>query len=283
MFEMETRPLVRIVKMSLFYGIVFGLFGAICFPIFWVILSSFKLHEEIFTVPIQIIPSTLTLIHYQKIFNAIEITTYLKNSLIVASGTSLIAVAVGSLAAYSLTRFPFKGIKTIAQSILFSYMLPSILLSIPFYIMLSSAGLINSKLGLMFCHIGLVLPFVIWLFWGFFRTIPIEIEEAAKIDGAGRIAVLKDVFFPLALPGIVAGGVFSFIVSWSDYLFSSVIATKETAKTLPVGIAMLAMRDWISWEMLLPAMSIIVLPVLIIMIFVQRTLLEGFSAPVVKG
>ena len=124
---------------------------------------------------------------------------------------------------------------------------------------------------------------MIWLFWGFFRTIPLDIEEAARIDGSSRLRILVDIFFPLALPGIIAGAVFTFIVSWSDYLFASVIATKEATKTLPVGIALIASRDFLRWELILSATGVIIIPVLIIMIFVQKYLLEGFSAPVVKG
>jgi len=270
-------------KSILFHLMIFSILGLICFPIFWAIFSSFKIKEDIFTVPLKILPSAFTLDHYKALWSTTEVPHYFINSFLVAIGTSLLTVVVASLAAYSLTRFPFPGIGVVARSVLFSYMLPPVLLSIPFFIMLNKGHLLNTRIGLLFCHTALSLPFVIWLFWGFFRTIPLDVEEAAKIDGSGRMRILIDIFFPLALPGIIAGSVFTFIVSWSDYLFASVIATKDAAKTLPVGIALIASRDFLRWELILSATGLIIVPVLIIMVFVQKYLLEGFSAPVVKG
>lgn len=271
------------IKEKLFYFMVFSVFFLICFPIFWAVLCSFKIHEEMFSVPLKIIPSALTIEHYEKLILSTQIPRFFFNSFIVATGTSFLTVFIASLAAYSLTRFPFPGIGLAARSILFCYMLPPVLLSIPFFLMLNKVHLLNSRLGLLYCHTSLALPFVIWLFWGFFRTIPIDIEEAARIDGSGRMRILVDIFFPLALPGIVAGFVFTFIVSWSDYLFSSIILTKESVQTLPVAIAMITAKDFITWEVILPAMGLATIPVLLITIVLQKYLLEGFSAPIVKG
>ena len=270
-------------KRILFYLMIMSIFIIIAFPILWAILCSLKNYEEMFSVPLKIIPSTLTLSHYKKVLYSTPVPTFFLNSFLVAIGASFLTLLGASLAAYSLTRFPFPGRGTIAKLILFCYMLPPILLSIPYYLMLNVVGLLNNRIGLMFCHTALSLPFVTWLFWGFFRTIPVQIEEAARIDGAGRIKILIDIFFPLALPGIVAGFVFTFIVSWSDYLFSSVITTSESVQTLPIAIANIASKDFITWEVILPAMGIITIPVLIIVSILQKYLLEGFGAPVVKG
>jgi ABC-type glycerol-3-phosphate transport system permease component len=274
---------MRQLKKGFFYFFTFLLFGLISFPIFWAILCSFKTFEEMMSVPLKIIPSTLTLSHYQAIWETTQIPLFFGNSLIVATGASVLTVIVAGFAAYSLTRFPFPGISTIARSILFCYMLPPVLLSIPFFLMLNTTHMLNTRLGLMFCHTALSLPFVMWLFWGFFRTIPTAIEEAARVDGAGRMQILFGIFFPLAMPGIIAGFIFSFIVSWSDYLFSSVIATNERINTLPIAIANLASRDFISWEVILPAMGVATMPVLFIMVVFQKYLIQGFSTPVVKG
>jgi ABC-type glycerol-3-phosphate transport system permease component len=271
------------IKEKLFYFLAFIIFFLICFPIFWAVLCSFKTHEEMFSVPLKIIPTTLTIEHYKKLILSSKIPLFFFNSLLVATGTSILTIFIASLAAYSLTRFPFPGIGLAARSILFCYMLPPVLLSIPFFLMLNKVHLLNSRIGLLYCHTSLALPFVIWLFWGFFRTIPVDIEEAAKIDGSGRMRILVDIFFPLALPGIVAGFVFTFIVSWSDYLFSSIILTKEAVQTLPVAIAMIMAKDFITWEVVLPAMGLATIPVLLITIVLQKYLLEGFSAPIVKG
>jgi multiple sugar transport system permease protein len=274
---------MRQLKKIAFYFFAYFIFCLISSPIFWAILCSFKTLEEMMSVPLKIIPSTLTLSHYQAIWETTQIPLFFANSLIVATGASVLAVIVAAFAAYSLTRFPFPGIGAITRSVLFCYMLPPVLLSIPFFLMLNKTHLINTRLGLMFCHTALSLPFVMWLFWGFFRTIPKAIEEAARVDGAGRMRILFGIFFPLAIPGIIAGFIFSFIVSWSDYLFSSVIATNEPVNTLPIAIANLASRDFISWEVILPAIGIATIPVLLIMVVFQKYLIQGFSTPVVKG
>ena len=279
----RSSALVHTTRKVLFYSVVFAIFVLISFPIFWAILCSLKTHQEMFTVPLKIIPSTLTIVHYKKVWLSTQVPRFFLNSLIVATGSSLLTVFIASLAAYSLTRFPFPGIGVAARSVLFCYMLPPVLLIVPFFIMLHRVHMLNTRIGLMFCHSGLTLPFTIWLFWGFFRTISLDIEEAAKIDGASRMRILADIFFPLAIPGVIAGLMYSFIVSWSDYLISSVVMTSEETKTMPAAINALASRDWISWEVVLPAMGLATLPVLIMVIVLQKYLVEGFSAPVVKG
>jgi multiple sugar transport system permease protein len=279
----KSFDVVSSMKKLLFYFVIFSVFALITFPVFWGILCSFKTFQEIFSVPIKFIPSKLTLLHYENAWFRSNIPIYFVNSLLVAVGTGVVTVCVASLAAYSLTRFPFPGINVIARAVLFCYLLPPVLLSIPFFVMLNWTHLLNSRIGLVFGHTALSLPFVIWLFWGFFRTIPLVVEEAAKIDGASRMRILSDIFLPLALPGIVAGFIFSFIVSWSDFLISSVIVTAEKYKTIPLGVNALVAVSHTSWELILPALGIATLPILIVMIALQKYLLEGFSAPIIKG
>jgi multiple sugar transport system permease protein len=251
----------------------------VSFPILWALLSSFKTKEEMFAVPLRVVPRTVTVGHYVALWSTTEIPRLFANSFLVALGTALVTVVVAALGAYSLTRFPFPGRAHIARGILVCYMLPPILLTIPLFVLFRHLGLVNTRLGLIFAHVASVLPFVIWLLWGFFRTIPLEIEEAARIDGAGRLRVLLAVFIPLALPGLVAAVTFTFIVSWADYLFSSVMVTKEEVMTLPVGIAFMSARDYLRWDTILASIGVITLPVIAVVTVFQRYLLRGFSAP----
>jgi multiple sugar transport system permease protein len=260
------------------YATVTAACFVVTFPILWALLSSFKTKQEMFAFPLQVIPSALTARHYQVLWSTTRIPRLFANSFAVALGTAVVTVVVAALGAYSLTRFPFPGRAHIARGILVCYMLPPILLTIPLFVLFKQLGLVNTRLGLIFAHVSSVLPFVIWLLWAFFRTIPPEVEEAAKIDGAGRLRVLLTVFVPLALPGLVAAVTFTFIVSWADYLFSSVMVTREEVMTLPVGIAFMSARDYLRWDTILASMGVITMPVIAVVVFFQRYLLHGFSA-----
>jgi multiple sugar transport system permease protein len=273
------RTLGRVGRRIALYVTVAAVCFVVSFPILWALLSSFKTKQEMFAVPLRPIPSALTLSHYAGLWSTTEIPRLFANSFVVALGTAAVTVVVAALGAYSLTRFPFPGRAHIARGILVCYMLPPILLTIPLFVLFKHLGIVNTRVGLVFAHVASVLPFVIWLLWGFFRTIPPEIEEAAKIDGAGRLRVLLTVFVPLALPGLAAAVTFSFIVSWADYLFSSVMVTKEEVMTLPVGIAFMSARDYLRWDTILASMGVITIPVIAVVLFFQRYLLHGFSAP----
>jgi multiple sugar transport system permease protein len=207
---------------------------------------------------------------------------YLLNSLIVAVGATVVTVFVSTLASYSLSRFPFKGKVLIARGVLFGYMLPGILLVLPYFLMFNRLELINTRWGLVLAHAAMSLPFSIWLLWTFFQTIPRDIEDASKVDGAGRLRVLVSIFVPLATPGIVASGIITFIFSWNDYLFASVIASANRVQTLPLGIALMASRDYLRWEVMLASSGIIIFTVFVLLAAFQKYLLEGFSAAFTK-
>lgn len=275
----EWARLNRLLRRGTLYATVMTVCLVVSFPVLWALLSSVKVKEEMFAFPVKVLPSSVTVQHYQLLWSTTQFFQFFVNSCVVALGTSVVSVAGAALAAYSLTRFSFPGQGHVARGILVCYMLPPILLSVPLFILFRSLGIINTRLGLMGAHVAAVLPFLIWLLWGFFRAIPREIEEAAKIDGAGRLRVLLAVFVPVALPGIVAAMVFAFIVSWAEYLFASVMVTREEVMTLPVFIALISGRDILRWDLILAATGVITIPVIAAVILFQRLLLEGFAAP----
>jgi ABC-type glycerol-3-phosphate transport system permease component len=192
-------------------------------------------------------------------------------------------VAAAVLAGYGITRFDFPGRKLLASSVLFVYMFPPILLSIPLFVMLKSVGVIDSLSGLALAHISFTLPLAMWLAIIFFEAIPLELDEAAMIDGAGRLRALWLVILPVALPGIVALAVFAFIMSWNDYLFALILIVNEQKKTLPVGVAGFVEATSVEWGLLMAGGVLITLPVLIGFAVVQRWLIHGLAAGAVKG
>jgi len=277
-----TRHPRKLVRRLMLYGVVLFVVSVVAFPILWTLFSSFKPKQDLFTVPLKIWPSGFTLDNYVVTWETTDVPLNLRNSIIIAVGTTLITVAVASLAAYSLSRFPFRGRTLIARSVLLGYMLPGILLSLPYFLMFNRLHLINTFWGLMLAHSAMSLPFAIWILWTFFQTIPQDIEDAGKIDGAGRTRLLASVFLPLAAPGIVASGIITVIFSCNDYLFASVIASANKVQTLSLGVAMMASRDYLRWEVMLSSVGLIIFTVFILLALFQKYLLEGFTAAFLK-
>jgi ABC-type glycerol-3-phosphate transport system permease component len=243
--------------------------------------TSFKPKTEIYVTPPTLLPMTWTLQNYVDLFWITKFGYYYRNSIIVALGATLISISVGSLAAYALSRFRFLGFALYMRIILFTYMLPSVLLMIPLYILAVDVGLQDTLVGLIIANSTSALPFTIWLLRSYFATIPIELEEAAMIDGSGRFGAFSRVVLPLALPGIIATGLFAFTAAWNEFLYALVFINTDELRTLPVGL-----NSWIGggdsqmdvWSMLLAAAVLTTAPVLVFYGLVQRHLVVDLSA-----
>ncbi|MEP9377919.1 carbohydrate ABC transporter permease [Aquabacter sp. CN5-332] len=254
------------------------------FPLYWMVISSVKPFSDLFSRTLSLLPSEhFTLANYGRLLRETMFPQYFLNSLIVSTLATGGCMVVAILAAYGITRFRFVGRRLIASSVLFTYMFPPILLSIPLFVMLKNIGLINSLIGLSLAHIAFTLPLVMWLAIIFFEAIPLDLDEAAMIDGAGRLRTLWLVVLPVALPGLVAMGVFAFIISWNDYLFALVLIVDESKKTLPVGVAGFIEATSVEWGLLMAGGVLITLPVLLGFAFVQKWLIQGLAAGAVKG
>jgi ABC-type glycerol-3-phosphate transport system permease component len=253
----------------------------VAFPLFWMISTSFKSKTEIYVTPPTLLPMMWTLQNYIDLFSITKFGYYYRNSIIVASSATLLSITVGSLAAYSLSRFRFLGFALYLRLILFSYMLPSVMLMIPLYILAVDVGLQDTLLGLIIANSTSALPFTIWLLRSYFATIPIELEEAAMIDGCGRFRAFYRVVLPLALPGIIATSLFAFTAAWNEFLYALVFINTDERRTLPVGL-----MSWIGggdsqmdvWSMLLAAAVLTTAPVLVFYGLVQRHLVVDLSA-----
>jgi ABC-type glycerol-3-phosphate transport system permease component len=277
------RPgsLLSLKRQMIYWGS--GLFLLACtFPFFWMVSTSFKPLREIFVFPPYFFPKEFTLASFEKLFTQTNFILYFRNSVYVSSSATLLTMLVSSGGAYSLTRFRYLGREKIASLILFTYMFAPIMIVIPFYILIRRIGLANTHLSLILANTAFCLPFSLWLLRTFFQSIPLVLEEAALVDGANRLRAVLHVILPLALPGIIATAIFSFILAWNDYIFARILITSDTLKTLPVGVGDLHGAAVIDWGMIMSAGMLITVPVLIFFIFVQRYLIAGWGAGAIK-
>ena len=252
-------------------------------PLFWMGLTSIKPDQEILSSPPTLWTNQGSFDAYRRLFANTNFLDYLQNSIVVAAAATLLCVFVATLAGYSVTRFRFWGRETFAATTLFTYMMAPIMIVIPFFILMRGLGLNNTHLGLVLGYSAFALPFSLWLLRSFFQSIPLELEEAALIDGATRPQAVLYVIVPLALPGVIATSIFTFIVAWNDYLFARIMISSDKLKTLPVGIQDLMDSSFLDWGVIMAAGVVATIPALIFFIAVQRFLIAGWGAGGVKG
>jgi len=265
------------------YGCAAILAVATAFPFFWMVSTSFKPLQEIFVFPPNFFPAEFTLKNFERLFEQTRFLTYFKNSVFVSFTTVVLTMTIGSAGAYSLTRFKFYGREKVASLILFSYMFAPIMIVIPFYVLIKKIGLANTHTALIMAYTAFCLPFSLWLLRTFFQSIPLALEKAALIDGASRLEAVVYVVLPLALPVIIATGIFTFILAWNDYIFVRILITSDELKTLSVGIADLYNATVIDWGMIMSGSMLITVPVLVFFVFIQRYLIAGWGAGAMKG
>jgi ABC-type glycerol-3-phosphate transport system permease component len=275
----RTRPRRRAL---LYAGAVVLVVGA-AFPLFWMVSTSLKPSGEIFATPPRMIPAHPTLENFGRLFSETSFLTYFRNSATVALTAVLLTLAVSALGAYGLTRFSFRGRDKVAGLILTTYMFAPVMIIIPFYILVKQLGIVNTHLALVLSYTTFCLPFCLWLLRAFFQSIPLELEEAALVDGAGRGRAVWHVVLPLALPGLIATAIFTFILAYNDFLFSMVLITSEELKTLPVGVNDLFNATIVDWGMIMAAGVMITAPAVVFFAAVQRYLVQGWGAGGVKG
>lgn len=274
----------------------------VCFPLIWAISTSLKPKAEIFATPPTLVPQSVTLENYTALLSgrsqyfqsdgqraptgttpAQFFARWFLNSLIVTLGSTFISIVVSTLAAYSLTRFSYWGRGLVPYFSILGYMVPSIIFVFPLFLIMVKLDLTNTLLSLILGYVSITLPFCMWLMWAFMRSIPIEIEEAALIDGASRIQVFAHVVLPTALPGIIAAAIFAMIVSWNDYLFGRVFINSIDNLTLTVGVMLFFEGTHVDWGLLMAASVLMTLPMAIVFMALQRHLVAGFGAGAVKG
>ncbi len=255
----------------------------VMFPFLWILISSLKPVSELFGekafVPFTSDP---TFVNYQSVFVNHPFLTYLKNSLIVSGVTTIYTVLIASFSAYAIARMKFKGKTVILGLVLSVSMFPQIATISPIYIILKNLGLTNSYIGLIIPYTTITLPLSIWILVTFFRKIPFDLEEAAKIDGASIMQTYWRVILPLAVPGIFTTAILVFIAAWNEFLFALVLNTQEAYKTVPVGIAMFQGQFTIPWGEISAATVVVTVPLVIMVLLFQRRIVSGLTSGAVK-
>jgi len=273
----------------------------ICFPLIWALSTSLKAPKDVMVTPPQLLPPQPTLENYrnlvtgkQQYFRADQsyvpttaapqhFMSWFGNSVVVSLGSTAISILISTLAAYSVTRFRYWGRRIVPYFSLLGYMVPSIILVFPLFLVMTELKLTNSLWSLTFGYVSITLPFCMWLLWAFFRSIPIELEEAAMIDGASRLRVFIDIVLPSAAPGIIAAAIFSLIVSWNDFLFARVFINSIENLPLTVGVMHFFEGTHVDWGLMMAAAVLMTVPMAILFMLMQRHLVAGFGAGAVKG
>ena len=268
---------------ALLYAAAAGLTAQAVLPLLWMLSTSLKPPREVFVTPPTLIPATPTLENFGRLLTETAFLTYFTNSVVVAGLTVLITLAVGAAGAYSLTRFVFPGRDAIAKLILCTYMFAPIMIVIPIYILARRLGIVNTHTALVLSYASFCLPFSLWLLRAFFQSIPIELEEAAQVDGAGRARAVLYVVAPLALPGLIATAIFTFTLAWNDYIFTRILIASDELKTLPVGVQDLFAAAVVDWGLVMAAGMLITIPALAFFMAVQRHLVAGWGSGGLKG
>ncbi|MBI2114238.1 MAG: carbohydrate ABC transporter permease [candidate division NC10 bacterium] len=251
-------------------------------PLLWMLFTSLKPPQDLFAYPPRIF-GRYTLANFHRLISETDFVTYLKNSIVVAGVTVLLDIVVATLGAYSLTRYRYRGKELLANMTLFTYMFAPIMIIVPIYVLLKELNLTNSHLGMILAYTSISLPFTLWLLRAFFQSFPVDLEQAAFIDGANRFQSLIYVVIPQALPGIIATSVFAFVVVWNDYLFARILLNDPMLQTMPVGLQDIYESTIVDWGLLMSGAVIVTIPAVIFFLIVQRYLIQGWGMGAVKG
>jgi multiple sugar transport system permease protein len=255
----------------------------VLFPFYWIIITSFKGTPQIQQMHSVFWPNPWTTEQYRSLLFETPFATWFRNTVFVAVTSTAISVVLAALAAYALSRLKFLGGGTITTLLLVTYLLPGSLLFIPLYRTLTTLGLINSHWALILTYPTFLMPFATWVMMGYFRSIPVELEESAMIDGANRLTAFWKITLPLAAPALLSVTLFAFTNAWNEFLFAFVFITSDSLKTLPVGLQLLIFGDIYPWGQMMAASLLMAIPVVIVYTYAQRYLVEGLTAGSVKG
>ena len=252
------------------------------FPIYWMILSSLRPPEKLFLdTSLVFWPPDLS--SYKSLLQLTNYPANFLNSVLMAMATIVVATTLSSFIAYGATRLRFRGKTTLVASMLFAYMFPPLMLVIPMSALFRIAGLADSLWGLLIAHLAISLPLAVWLLWGFFKSMPFDLEEAAMVDGCSQFGAFIKVVLPLSAPGLITVGLFSFLLSWADYVFALILSMSDDRKTLPVGLASMLGAQDLRWGEILAGATLIALPLFVIFMFCYRYFVAGLTAGALKG
>ena len=253
------------------------------FPIAWALSTSLKPQTEIFDIPTTWIPKQITFENFRDVWESQPVGRQFRNSLIVAMATTALATTLATLAAYGLSRFPFRNQGLFLRLVLIGQMFPAVLLILPYFIVMRRLGLINSYAALILAYSSFALPLATWMLRGYFMSVPTELDDAAMVDGSNRLQAMFYVVLPVAVPGIAAAMIFTFMVAWSEYLFALVLTTDRSMQVMTVGIGSLIRQYGIQWNQLMALGIIAIIPIAVVFLFLERFLVTGLTGGAVRG
>lgn len=259
--------------------------AVLLFPVYWMVMTSIVPSRELLTSSPPLLPSpgTVNGDAYGEVLTSRPVGRWLWNSALVTAGTAVISVAISTLGGYSLSRFRTRGQQAMGYTLLFSRMLPGTLLIIPVFVVFASAGMINSLWAVVLVNVAATVPFTTWLMKGFVDGVPAELEEAAMMDGCGRLRALWLVVVPLLRPGLATTATYACILAWGDFLFARTLMPNPSGWTVTVGIASFIGEFSIDWSGLMAAGILSTIPMLVLFVFLEPFLVRGMASGSVKG
>lgn len=282
--EIVARPRAGAwLKTAIPYAILLLLAAAAVFPLVWMIFSSLKSYAQLYRFPPSFSLGDLGLHNYRDVIVSTPFLSFLKSSTIVALASTILGTIIAAMTAYVLARRLIRGSGALTKLLLVAYIFPPILVAIPLFLVVSRLGLANTQVGLVLVHVAYTFPFSTWMLISFFRRVPVELEEAARIDGASNLTMFFRITLPLVAPGLVTVAVFAFISSWNEFLFSLIILGAGDQRTLSVGLYSLVGGEFAQWGTAMAATTLAIIPTLLLFLAVQNRMAAGLTAGAVKG
>lgn len=264
------------------YGLLAAFVFMVAVPLFWMVTTAIKTNKELYE-EFTYLPREITFENFERVIVREGLLTNIRNSFQVAMSTTIITVIVSAMAAFSIVRYRYRGREWIGRLILFKYLLPSAMLFIPLYVIITTLGLGNTKRGLMLTYLTFTIPFCTWMLMGYFRGMPAELEEQAMVDGCTKMGALMRILLPLSAPGLVASAIFSFTLAWNEFLLALVITMDQSTMTVPIKLTMMVVGDQYIWGQLMAGAVLASIPVAILYFIGQRFVVQGLAAGAVKS
>lgn len=262
------------------YIAILAVFAA--FPLLWLFVCSIKESGDLLSHPTSLIPEKVTMANYYNVMVNLNLGVNIKNSLMVSISTTLIATIISALAAYGIVRFFPKLGNMMSRLLIMTYMFPAIVLVIPYAVVMGKIGLTNTRFGLVLVYLSFNVPYAVWLLTGFFKTVPIGIEEAARIDGANRLQTFVKVVLPLVAPGLVATAIYMFINAWNEFLYALILTSSSNITTLSIKLHTMQGADVLNWGDMMAACMVVVVPSVVFFSFIQKYIAGGMTEGAVK-
>jgi len=264
------------------YALLTAFVVMVAVPLFWMVTTAIKTNKELYE-DFSYFPQRPTWENFVRVIVREKLLTNIRNSFSVAMTTTLITVIVSSLAAFSIVRYRYPGREWIGRLILFKYLLPSAMLFIPLYVIVTALGLGNTQQGLILTYLTFTIPFCTWMLMGYFRGMPVELEEQAMVDGCTKIGAMLRILLPLSAPGLVASAIFSFTLAWNEFLLALVITMDQSTMTVPIKLSMMVVGDQYIWGQLMAGAVLASIPVGVLYFIGQRFVVQGLAAGAVKS